>query len=204
MLWGWTKDGGSGDSFWLVSHSCPYSAALWSDHLYPQHVGADETEAGAEQSRDSPVPPVCAEELRDSPVPPVCAEELVGVGLEPPPQAQEQLLLSEQLHRVQTMEDVESLAKEELVEEQEEAVPPRAGKRAQRQEEGRAGDRHSKKTPAKRKMISLEAVLDGKPQEMDCPSLPVVLEEEVSRTGLPRAPQYPKHPTRNAQTINSQ
>ncbi|NXY62835.1 UT14A protein, partial [Callaeas wilsoni] len=137
----------------------------WDNHFYPQHVGADETEASAEQPRDSPVPPVCV-------------EELVSMGPEPPPQAQEQLLLSEQLHRVQTIEDVESLAKEELVEEQEKLVAPRAGKRAQRQEEGRAGDRHTKKTPAKRKMISLEAMLDGKPQEMDCPSLPVVLEEE--------------------------
>ncbi|KAF2987605.1 hypothetical protein EK904_014218, partial [Melospiza melodia maxima] len=108
----------------------------------------------------------------------VCAEELVGTGPEPPPQPQEQLLLSEQLRRVQTMEDVESLAKDELVEEQEKLVTLRAGKRAQQQEKGRAGDRHTKKAPAKRKMISLEAVLDGKPQEMDCPSLPVVLEEE--------------------------
>ncbi|XP_039587184.1 U3 small nucleolar RNA-associated protein 14 homolog A isoform X3 [Passer montanus] len=127
--------------------------------------GADETETGAEQPRDSPVPPGCA-------------EELVSAGLEPPPQAQEQLLLSEQLHRVQTMEDVESLAKEELVEEQEKLVALSAGKRAQQQEKGKAGDRHTKKAPAKRKIINLEAVLDGKPQEMDCPSLPVVLEEE--------------------------
>ncbi|XP_053812029.1 U3 small nucleolar RNA-associated protein 14 homolog A isoform X2 [Vidua chalybeata] len=153
--------------------------------------GADETETGAEQPRDSPVPPDCAKELGDSPVlpdcteelgdhpvPPDCAEELVSTGLEPPPQAQEQLLLSEQLRHVQSMEDVESLAKEELVEEQEKLVALRAGKRARQQEEGRAGDRHTKKAPAKRKMISLEAVLDGKPQEMDCPSLPVVLEEE--------------------------
>lgn len=123
----------------------------------------------------------------------------MSAGLEPPPQAQEQLLLSEQLHRVQTIEDVESLAKEELVEEQEKPAAPRAGKRVQRQEEGRAGDRQTKKTPAKKKMISLEAVLDGKPQEMDCPSLPVVLEEEVSRMGHPPAPQYSKHPTSNAQ-----
>ncbi|NWV33046.1 UT14A protein, partial [Grantiella picta] len=148
----------------------------WDDHFYPQHVGADETEAGAEQPRDSPTPPVCAEELGNSPVPPVCAKELVSVG--PPPLAQEQLLLSEQLCRVQTMEDLESLAKEELVEEQEKLVAPRAGKQAQWQEEGRAGDRHTKKTPVKRKIISLEAVLDGKPQKMDCPSLPVVVEEE--------------------------
>ncbi|XP_037978648.1 U3 small nucleolar RNA-associated protein 14 homolog A isoform X4 [Motacilla alba alba] len=166
-------------------------SALWSDYFYAQHVGAGETETGAvelgdspappvyaEELGDSPAPPVCAEELGDSPAPPVCAEELVSAGPEPPPQAQEQLLLSEQLRRVQTMEEVESLAKEELVEEQEKLVALRAGKRAQQQEEGRAGDRHTKKAPAKRKMISLEAVLDGKPQEMDCPSLPVVLEEE--------------------------
>ncbi|NWT56745.1 UT14A protein, partial [Erythrocercus mccallii] len=146
--------------------------------LKQQPVDADETEASAEQLRDSPVPPACVEELGDSPSPPVCAEELASAGLELPPQAQEQLLLSEQLHRVQTMEDMESLAKEELVEEQEKLVAPRAGKRAQQQEEGRTGDKHTKKTLAERKMISLEAVLDGKPQEMDCPSLPVVLEEE--------------------------
>lgn len=123
----------------------------------------------------------------------------MSAGQELPPQAQEQLLLSEQLHRVQTMEDMENLAKEGFVEEQEKLVAPRAGKQAEQQEEGRAGDRHTKKTAAKRKMISLEAVLDGKPQEMDCPSLPVVLEEEVSRTGLPCALQYPKHPSSNAQ-----
>ncbi|NXY38715.1 UT14A protein, partial [Pomatorhinus ruficollis] len=127
---------------------------------------------------DSPVPPACAEELGDSPVPPACDEELVSAALEPLPQAQEQLLLSEQLCRVQTMEDVESLAKEELVEDQEKLVAPRPGKRAHQQNKGRAGDKHTKKTPTKRKMISLEAVLDGKPQEMDCLSLPVVLEEE--------------------------
>ncbi|NWU84248.1 UT14A protein, partial [Onychorhynchus coronatus] len=130
----------------------------------PQCVGAGETEASAEQPGDSPVPPVCS-------------EELVSTGLEPSPQAQEQLLLSEQLHRVQTMEDVEGLSKEEPVEEQEKPVAPRAGKRVQQQEERRAGNRHAKKTTDK-KMISLEAVLDGKPQEIDCPSLPVVLEEE--------------------------
>lgn len=105
---------------------------------------------------------------------------------------------------MQTMEDVESLAKDELVEEHEKLVVLRAGKQAQQQEEGRAGDRHTKKAPAKRKMISLDAVLDGKPQEMDCPSLPVVLEEEVSGTCLPHAPQHPKQPSSNAQTFKSQ
>ncbi|NXF74181.1 UT14A protein, partial [Sclerurus mexicanus] len=128
-------------------------------------ASAHETGAGAERPGDIPVPPVCA-------------EEPVSMGLELPPQAQEQLLLLEQLHRVQTMEDVEGLAKEEPVEEQEKPVAPRAGKRVQKQEEGRAGDRHAKKTTAKKKMISLDAMLTGKPQEMECSSLPVVLEEE--------------------------
>ncbi|XP_039587182.1 U3 small nucleolar RNA-associated protein 14 homolog A isoform X1 [Passer montanus] len=163
--WGLDKGGGIWGQFLADFTQLSLLYALWSDHFYPQHVGADETETGAEQPRDSPVPPGCA-------------EELVSAGLEPPPQAQEQLLLSEQLHRVQTMEDVESLAKEELVEEQEKLVALSAGKRAQQQEKGKAGDRHTKKAPAKRKIINLEAVLDGKPQEMDCPSLPVVLEEE--------------------------
>ncbi|NWR37711.1 UT14A protein, partial [Tachuris rubrigastra] len=136
-----------------------------NDHLPSQCVGSGETEARAEWPGDSLVSLVCA-------------EEPVSTGLEPPPQAKEQLLLSEQLHRVQTMEDVEGLAKEEPVEEQEKPAALGAGKRVQQQEERRAGDRHAKKTTDKKKMISLEAVLDGKPQEMDCTSLPVVLEEE--------------------------
>ncbi|NXW55660.1 UT14A protein, partial [Eurystomus gularis] len=137
---------------------------------------ADETEAVAELPGDSPVHPISA-------------EEQAGVGIEQPEQAQEEILLSEQLHRVRTMEDVEALASEEHVEEQEQlvcprpekSVAPRAEKRVQ-QEEGRAGDKHSKKPPAKKKkkkkMISLQAVLAGKPQEAQCPSLPVVVEEE--------------------------
>ncbi|NXN04893.1 UT14A protein, partial [Sylvia borin] len=148
-------------------------------HACAEELGDNPVPPGcAEDLGDSPVPPACAEELEDSPVPPGCAEELVSTPLELPPQAQEQLLLSEQLRRVQTMEDLESLAKEELVEEQEKLVAPRPRKRPHQQKEGRAGDKHTKKTPGKRKMISLEAVLDGKPQEMDCSSLPVVLEEE--------------------------
>ncbi|NXK41972.1 UT14A protein, partial [Piprites chloris] len=147
-------------------HELPLlSPPAQSDHLPPHCVGAGKTEASAKW-------------LGDSPIPPVCAEEPVSMGLEPPPQAQEQLLLSEKLQRVQTVEDVEDLAKEEPVEEQEKPVAPRAGKRVQQREERRAGDRHAKKTTDKKKMISLEAVLDGKPQEMDCTSLPVVLEEE--------------------------
>ncbi|NWI85697.1 UT14A protein, partial [Pitta sordida] len=148
----------------LEGHGEELKALSRSDHFSPQPVGADETEVAADEPGDSTIPSDSAKE-------PVSAE------LEPPLQAQEQLLLSEQLRRVQTMEDVEALAKEEPVEEQEKPVEPRVRKQAEQQEEGRAGDKRAKKTSAK-KMISLEAVLDGKPQETDCSSLPVVLEEE--------------------------
>ncbi|KAM6056947.1 U3 small nucleolar RNA-associated protein 14 homolog A [Theristicus caerulescens] len=140
----------------------------------PEGQGADETEAASELAGNSPVHPVCA-------------EEQASAGLEQPPQAQEEVLLSEQLGRVRTMEDVEALASEERVEEQEQPAAARAEKpaaaraekRVQQQEGGRAGDRHAKKPPAKKKkIISLQAVLAGKPQEVQCPSLPVVMEEE--------------------------
>ncbi|NXW47606.1 UT14A protein, partial [Nyctiprogne leucopyga] len=120
----------------------------------------------------------------DSPIHPVCAEERVSPGLKQPPQAQEQILLSEQLGRVRTMEDVEALASEERVEEQEKPAAPKAEKRVQQQqqEEGRARDRRAKKPSTKKKIISLQAVLAGKPQEVQCPSLPVLVEEEDGDT----------------------
>ncbi|NXL48751.1 UT14A protein, partial [Podilymbus podiceps] len=114
----------------------------------------------------------------DSPVHALCAEEQASVGTEQPPQAQEEILLSQQLGRVRTVEEVEALASEEPAEEQEKPAATRAEKRVRQQEESRARDRHAKKPPAKKKMISLEAVLAGKPQEVQCPSLPVVVEEE--------------------------
>ncbi|NXS63181.1 UT14A protein, partial [Brachypteracias leptosomus] len=149
-------------------------SVVTDSRLLPPHVGADEMEAVSELPGDIPVPPICA-------------EEQVRPCLEQPEQSQEEMLLSEQLRRVQTMEEVEALASEELGEEQEKPVAPRpekpmaprAEKRAQ-QEEGRAGDKHTKNPPAKKKkkMISLHAVLAGKPQEAQCPSLPIVMEEE--------------------------
>ncbi|KAM6300201.1 U3 small nucleolar RNA-associated protein 14 homolog A [Aegotheles albertisi] len=153
----------------------------------PEGQGADEMEAASEPQGDNPVHPVRA-------------EEPASVGMEPPPRAQEEILLSEQLGRVQTMEDVEALASEERVEELEERVEEpeeRVGKqkpvaqvkrRVQQQEEGRAGNRHAKKPPAKKppakkkKMISLQAVLEGKPQDMQCPVLPLVVVEEEGGT----------------------
>ncbi|NXD86322.1 UT14B protein, partial [Halcyon senegalensis] len=164
--------------FHLVSHwSC---SGVTVSRLSPQRIGAAETEA---------VP----EPLEASPVPPVCAEEQPSVGIEQPEQAQEEILLSEQLGRVRTMEDLEALAQQEPLEEQRLVAPraeepvasgaekpsaARAAKRVQR-EEGRAGDKRAKKPPAKKKkVISLQAMLAGKPQELQCPSLPMVIEEE--------------------------
>ncbi|XP_071613903.1 U3 small nucleolar RNA-associated protein 14 homolog A [Heliangelus exortis] len=146
----------------------------------PEGPGADEAEAVSELAGDSPVPPVPA-------------EEPASAGVEQSSRAQEQILLSGQLSRVQTMEDIEALASEERVEEQEQqekrveeepveqqekAAAGGTKRQARQQEVGRAGDRPAKKPPAKRKMISLEAVLSGKLQELQCPVLPVVVEEE--------------------------
>ncbi|KAM9373918.1 U3 small nucleolar RNA-associated protein 14 homolog A [Phaethornis superciliosus] len=143
----------------------------------PKGPGADEAEAVSELAGDCPMSPVHA-------------KEPASAGLEQSPRAQEEILLSGQLSRVQTMEDIEALASEEHVEEQQEkcveepveqqekAAATGTKRRAQQQEAGRAGDRPAKKPPAKRKMISLEAVLSGKLQELQCPVLPVVVEEE--------------------------
>ncbi|NXV50913.1 UT14A protein, partial [Uria aalge] len=159
------RKGGCGGCFLLF---CSLPPCSWVSvlHLLPQSVGADETEVVAELPGNSPIHPVCA-------------EEQASLGIEQPAQVQEETLLSEQLGRVRTMEDVEALASEERMEEQEKPTAPRAEKRVQQQEEGRAGDKGDKKPPAKeKKMISLQAVLAGKSQEAQYPSLPVVVEEE--------------------------
>ncbi|KAM6061278.1 U3 small nucleolar RNA-associated protein 14 homolog A isoform 2-T2 [Chlamydotis macqueenii] len=131
-------------------------------------------------------------ELPVSPAPPVCAEEPASAGLERPPRAQDEILLSEQPRRARTMEDMEALASEQRVAEPEQRVAepeqrvaepeepaaPRAEKQARRQEQGQGGDERPRKPPAKKKLISLQAVLAGKAQEVQCPSLPVVVEEE--------------------------
>ncbi|XP_066861208.1 U3 small nucleolar RNA-associated protein 14 homolog A isoform X2 [Anser cygnoides] len=131
----------------------------------PEQHGTDETEAVSDPPGDSSVHPICD-------------EEQVSAGIEPPPQAQEETLLSEQLDRVQTMEDVEALASKEPLEEQEKPAAAGAEERAHQQDKGRAGARPAKKPTAKEKMISLQSVLSEKPQEIQCPSLPVVMEEE--------------------------
>ncbi|NXK79298.1 UT14A protein, partial [Amazona guildingii] len=113
------------------------------------------------------------------PIPLICAEAEVSGGMELPAGAQEEVLLSQQLGRARTMEDVEALASEEP--EAREGQPAAAGgeKGAQRQqEEGRAGARPARKPAAQKQLISLQAVLEGRAQEVQCPSLPVLLEEE--------------------------
>ncbi|OXB57149.1 hypothetical protein ASZ78_000550 [Callipepla squamata] len=118
--------------------------------------------------------------LGDGSIHPVSAEEQASPEIELPSQAQEEPLLSEQLHRVQTMEDIEALASEELAAEQEKPKAVDTEKPAGRQKEGRAGPKPDKKQTNKKKIINLQSVLSGKLQEAQCPSLPVVMEEEES------------------------
>ncbi|NXG37912.1 UT14A protein, partial [Dromaius novaehollandiae] len=121
---------------------------------------------------------VVSELPEDVSVDPICTEEQVSVGIEQPSQAQEELLLLEQPSCVQTMEDIEALASEERADEQETPVATGTEKRVHQQEQGRAEDRQAKKPKAKKTIISLQAVLAGKSQEIQCPSLPVAVEEE--------------------------
>ncbi|XP_067160587.1 U3 small nucleolar RNA-associated protein 14 homolog A [Apteryx mantelli] len=132
----------------------------------PELRGADKTEVVSELPEDISIDPICT-------------EEQVSVGIEQPPQAQEEVLLLEQQSRMQTMEDIEALASEEHAEEQEIPVATGTEKRVPQQEGGKAEDRQAKKPKAKKKrIISLQAVLGGKSQEIQCPSLPVAVEEE--------------------------
>ncbi|NXD10245.1 UT14A protein, partial [Nothocercus nigrocapillus] len=136
-------------------------------HPWPPSVGADQTEEVSELPGDISVDPVCT-------------EEQATVGTEQPSQAQEEVLLLEQPSRVRTMEDIEALASEEHVEEQE--IPVAAGmeKRVRQQEEDRAktGQKKKPRKARKKEIINLQAVLSGKPQEAQCPSLPMAVEEE--------------------------
>ncbi|NWX97383.1 UT14A protein, partial [Nothoprocta ornata] len=135
--------------------------------LLPLSVGANETEEVTELPGDISVDPICS-------------EEQASLGIEQPSQAQEEVLLSEQPSRVRTMEDVEALASEERAEEQEIPVAAGTEKRVRQQEAGRAETGRTKKPRKARKKetISLQAVLSGKPQEAQCPSLPMAVEEE--------------------------
>ncbi|NWS50177.1 UT14A protein, partial [Probosciger aterrimus] len=147
----------------------PSVSSLWVtvSHLLPQCAGADVTEA-------------VSEPLGDIPIPLICAEAEASAEIELPTGAQEEVLLSQQLGRARTMEDVEALALEERAgagARQPAAAGAEMGAERQ-QEEGRAGARPAKKPAAQKQLISLQAVLEGRSQEAQCPSLPVLLEEE--------------------------
>ncbi|GAB0195300.1 U3 small nucleolar RNA-associated protein 14 A [Grus japonensis] len=150
--------------------------ALLQDFAQKRHVR--QQQAGSPEGRGADEAEAVSELLGDGPIPTICAEEQASAGIEQPPQAQEEILLSEQLGQARTMEDVEALASEEHGEEPEKPAAARAEKQVQQQEKGRAGDRRAKKPPAKKKIISLQAMLAETSQEVQCPSLPVVVEEE--------------------------
>uniref|UniRef100_A0A8B9GCG4 U3 small nucleolar RNA-associated protein 14 A n=1 Tax=Amazona collaria TaxID=241587 RepID=A0A8B9GCG4_9PSIT len=199
--------------------------ALLQDFTQKRHMRRQQ--AGIPAGQDADVTGAVSEPPGAIPIPLICAEAEVSGGMELPAGAQEEVLLSQQLGRAQTMEDVEALASEEHVEELEqpaaggrevgvqqpvaagakarawqqraagagtgaeqpvaaaaearEGQPAAAGgeKGAQRQqEEGRAGARPARKPAAQKQLISLQAVLEGRAQEVQCPSLPVLLEEE--------------------------
>ncbi|KAM8987537.1 U3 small nucleolar RNA-associated protein 14 homolog A isoform 1-T1 [Ara ararauna] len=194
--------------------------ALLQDFTQKRHMRRQR--AGSPAGQDADVTGAVSEPPGDIPVPLICAEAEVSVGIELPTGAQEEVLLSQQLGRARTMEDVEALASEEREEpapgggemgvqqpvvaagakararqraaagagtgaqqpvaaaEARERQPVAKGEtRAQRQqEEGRAGARPARKPAAQKQLISLQAVLEGRAQEVQCPSLPVLLEEE--------------------------
>ncbi|XP_057253960.1 U3 small nucleolar RNA-associated protein 14 homolog A [Pezoporus wallicus] len=160
--------------------------ALLQDFAQKRHVR--QQQAGSPAGQDSDVTEAVSEPPGDIPIPLICREAEVSAGIELPTDAQEEVLLLQQLGRARTMEDVEALASEERVEEPQQAVagagaqqPAAAGAEmgAQRQpEEGRAGARPARKPASQKQLISLQAVLEGRAQEARCPSLPVLLEEE--------------------------
>ncbi|XP_065545984.1 U3 small nucleolar RNA-associated protein 14 homolog A isoform X2 [Lathamus discolor] len=210
--------------------------ALLQDFVQKRHMR--QQRAGSPAGQDADVTEAVSEPPGDIPIPLICAEAEVSAGIELPTGAQEEVLLSQQLGRARTMEDVEALASEEHVEEPEEPVaggeigvqqPVVAGAKArvrqqaaagartgaqqpvaaaaearERQpvatgaragarqpaatgaemgaqwqpEEGRAGARPARKPASQKQLISLQAVLEGRSQEVQCPSLPVLLEEE--------------------------
>ncbi|NWI09888.1 UT14A protein, partial [Crypturellus soui] len=136
-------------------------------HPWPPSVGADQTEEVSRLPGDISIDPTCT-------------EEQACVGIEQTSQAQEEVLLLEQPNRVRTMEDIEALASEERAEEQEMPVAAGTEKRVRQQKEDRMETGRTKKPRKARKKetISLQAVLSGKPQEAQCPSLPMAVEEE--------------------------
>ncbi|XP_030353950.1 U3 small nucleolar RNA-associated protein 14 homolog A [Strigops habroptila] len=172
----------------------------------PEGPGADATEAVSEPLGDIPVPPVCAEAEASTGIepsagiePPAGAQEGVllwqQLGRARTMEDVEALASEEHVEepvatgaetgaRQPVATGAETGARQpvatgaEAGAQQPVAAEAETGARRQ-QEEGRAGARPAKKAAAQKKqLISLQAVLEGRAQEAQCPSLPVLLEEE--------------------------
>ncbi|XP_065266950.1 U3 small nucleolar RNA-associated protein 14 homolog A [Emys orbicularis] len=97
-------------------------------------------------------------------------------GVEQPAQGPEGPLLSEQLGRRCTPEEIDALGQEEGAEEQERPWP--TGTLQESEEEGSAGGGHTAKKAPKQKMINLQAVLAGESHVIQCPAQPVSVQDE--------------------------
>lgn len=102
-------------------------------------------------------------------------------------QKQEEPLLSEQLGRLCAMEEMDVLASEDWAEEQEPRQPARTEQQKPHQDTAVAEDRprgsQTTRKTAKQKMIDLQAVLAGESCMIHCPTLPVAVQDEVSKAG---------------------
>ncbi|KAM9127047.1 U3 small nucleolar RNA-associated protein 14 homolog A isoform 1-T2 [Pangshura tecta] len=100
----------------------------------------------------------------------------MGPGVEQPAQGPEEPLLSEQLGRRCSLEEIDALGQEEGAEEQERPWPTRTLQKSE--EEGSAGDGHTAKKAPKQMMIDLQAVLAGESHVIQCPAQPVSVQDE--------------------------
>ncbi|CAM2120255.1 U3 small nucleolar RNA-associated protein 14 homolog A [Caretta caretta] len=99
-----------------------------------------------------------------------------GPGVEQPAQGPEGPLLSEQLGRRRTLEEIDALGQEEGAEEQERPWP--TGTLQESEEEGSAGGGRTVRKAPKQKMINLQAVLAGESHVIQCPAQPISVQDE--------------------------
>ncbi|CAM4625086.1 unnamed protein product [Caretta caretta] len=99
-----------------------------------------------------------------------------GPGVEQPAQGPEGPLLSEQLGRRRTLEEIDALGQEEGAEEQERPWP--TGTLQESEEGGSAGGGRTVRKAPKQKMINLQAVLAGESHVIQCPAQPISVQDE--------------------------
>uniref|UniRef100_A0A8C3T8H7 U3 small nucleolar RNA-associated protein 14 homolog A n=1 Tax=Chelydra serpentina TaxID=8475 RepID=A0A8C3T8H7_CHESE len=100
----------------------------------------------------------------------------MGPGVEQPARGPEGPLLSEQLGRRRTLEEIDALGQEEGAEEQEQPWPTRTLQESE--EDGNAGGGCTARKAPKQKMINLQAVLAGESHAIQCPAQPVSVQDE--------------------------